>query len=525
MPITRRSLLAGGASAAAASALAPRLAADTKGLRSAWAAGCERPLPAPSAETHLLNRATFGATAKERAWVRIIGPSAWIDEQLAYEDLDDAATDAALAPLVSLGWTLPQIKANGFNGPTPLSNELVAATLYRAVASRRQLFEVMVDFWSNQFNVYHPEEFVSRVKTWDDREVFRKHALGSFRDLVHGSAASPAMLRYLNANRNTKAGPNENYARELMELHTLGVDGGYDEQDIKEVARAFTGWRYRNNDWAFEFNAGDHSPGPYTVIGQTIDAEGVMAGRAVLDRLVDHPSCARHVARRLCQRFVADDPSARIVADVAAAFGRDGDIRAMLRVLLNHADFQSAHHSPDGGPAKIRRPMEHWAAALRALEVDPAALLLELPEDAYDGEGIVRYGDDRAEDHLQRMDHLPFRWPAPDGYPDTGPWWSGMHVLAGRWNFAMALAEGELWGMPLDLAAESLRAGFATTPAALVDGWSARLLGRDLLPADRDRLIAFLGRGDTGVMADADLATRLPLLVALLLDGPYFTWR
>ncbi|MHC5022029.1 MAG: DUF1800 domain-containing protein [Planctomycetota bacterium] len=525
MPISRRTLLAGGASAAAGSALAPHLLAESKGLRSAWAAGCERPLPAPPAETHLLNRATFGASAKERAWVRIIGPSAWIEEQLQPERLDDAATETALAPLTSLSWTLPQIKNNGFHGTIQVSNELVAATLYRAVASRRQLFEVMVDFWSNQLNVYHPEEFVSRVKTWDDREVFRKHALGDFRDLVHGSATSPAMLRYLNANRNTKAGPNENYARELMELHTLGVDGGYDEADVKEVARAFTGWRYRNTDWAFEFNAGDHSPGPYHVIGQTIDVSGVMAGHAVIDRLIDHPSCARHVARRLCQRFVSDEPSDRIITDVAAAFGRDGDIRAMLRILLNHAEFQSAYHSPTGGPAKIRRPMEHWAGALRALEIDRGPLLQELPEDAYDGEGIVRYGDSRAEDHLQRMDHLPFRWPAPDGYPDTGAWWSGMHVLAGRWNFAMDLAEGDLWQMPLDLPALTQHAGIATTAPALVDYWSDRMLGRPLLPTDRDRLITFLGRGSSAAIPNPDLAVRLPLLIALLLDSPYFTWR
>ncbi len=525
MPITRRTLLAGGAATIGAAAVAPQLVAETGAVRGAWAAGCQRPLPAPSPEGHLLNRATYGATRKERAWVRVIGHAAWIEEQLQPETIDDSAVDAALAPLLSLNWTLPEIKSNGFNGPTPLSNELVAATLYRAIASRKQLFEVMVELWSNQFNVYHPEEFVSRVKTWDDREVFRKHALGNFRDLVHGSASSPAMLRFLNANRNTKAGPNENYARELMELHTLGVDGGYTEQDVKEVARAFTGWRYGNDNWAFEFNGGDHADGPYDVLGRTITERGVMAGRAVIDRLVDHPSCARHVARRLCLHFVSDAPSERIIADVAAVFGADGDIRAMLRVLLNHDEFKSSFAAPDGGPAKLRRPMSHWAGALRALEVDPGILLTQIPEDAYDGEGIVRYGDDRAEDFLQRMDHLPFRWPAPDGYPATGPWWSGMHVLVGRWNYAMALVEGRLRGMDPDLVGATTRAGIAHTADALVDHWADRVVGRPLSTDDRDRLVAFVGRGATGALSAADVAVRLPLLVALLLDSPYFTWR
>lgn len=534
--LSRRNVLAAGSAAAFGALVAPSLdpgrgdwARSALRPAVAWAAGCEAPMPAPSRELHLLSRATFGPTAADLAHVRAVGTSAWIEEQLRPELIDDHEVEAALAPLESLGWSLPQLKDRGFGGSgRPLQNELVAATLYRAVKSRRQLFEIMVDHWASHFNVFMPEEFISRVKTWEDREVLRAHAMGTFRDLAHASSESPAMLRYLDCPRNTKSGPNENYARELMELHTIGPEGGYTEDDVKAVARCFTGWNYSADTWQFEFRSGDHAGGSKYVLGRTIPESGVAEGRAVVDLLVDHPACATHVARRLVRRFVADVPPEALVTRVAAAFGRDGDIRAMLRVLLSDPDFYAATSAlwadGDGGPAKIRRPLEGWAAVLRATEASVDALLQELPADAYEGEGVVDYTG-RAEHYLQLMDHLPFRWRTPDGYPDLRDWWGGMHVTVSRWNFAMALVGGELWNVMAPLMARTREAGFALTGANLVDFWSARLLGRELLPSDRARLIDYVTRGDAEPLPEPVVGERLPLLVALLFDSPYFQWR
>ncbi len=517
MPLTRRSLFRGAAAGAAAVAVGPPLGEPR--LR-AWAAGCGR-MTTPSAAAHLLSRATFGPTAAELARLDAMGVDAWIEEQLAPESIDDAACEAALNPLTTLGMSAAALKAHR-DAAHPVSSELTAATLYRAVASRRQLFEVMVDHWSNHFNVFLPEEFIFRYKTVDDRDVVRAHALGSFRAMVHASAKSPVMMRYLNVPSNTKNGPNENYARELMELHTLGV-GAYGEDDVKAVARCFTGWNW-NGEVRFEFRPADHAPGDKIVLGQRIPAGGVDEGEAVIDLLVDQPACARHVSRRLVRRFVADAPPEDVVDAVAAAFGRDGDIRAMLRALFAAPGFWAETVAADGGPAKIRRPFEHWAACLRALECDARAVLRDLPGDVYEGADTANY-DGRAEAYLQRMDQLPFRWRAPDGYPDVGRPWGGMHVVVGRWNFAQALCAGELAGLPSYLYELTVMHLADRTAARVVDDWAARILPRPLLADDRDRLIDFLGAGQTEPLDAATLRARLPLTVAAMLDSPYFAWR
>lgn len=527
MTLDRRRFLAAGASGAAAALAAGRPApAGLPRPAIAWAAGCQAPMPAPSPELHLLSRATYGPTRAELAELKRLGAAAWLDRQLDPKQIDDSACDLAVEDLWSLGWDVARIRQENFQTGRPIANELVANSLFRAVASRRQLAELMAEFWSNHFNVYHPEEFIGRAKTVDERLVIRPHVLGRFRDLVQAVAASPTMIRYLNVGRNTKDGPNENYARELMELHTLGVHGGYTEQDIKQVARCFTGWNMSSN-WTFEFRAADHVPGDKTVLGQRIPGGGVEEGRRVVDLLVDHPATARYLALKLCRRFIADQPPASAVDRVAAAFGRDGDIPAMLRALFLSPEFAAAAQTVDGSgttvPNKVRRPLEHWAAILRALEVEPYPLIQELPRDAYEEQG-VDYGQ-RAEAYLQAMDHLPFRWHAPDGYPDQGPWWSGMHVMLSKWNFALALTEGRVWEMRVDLWGQMQADGVKRDAGAVVDYWAGRLLPRPLSAPDRQNLVAFLIRGASGGLSETLLRARLPLLVALLCDSPNFHWR
>lgn len=526
--ITRRQLLGRGAATAvgAAAALAAQNVPSTTGARPkiAWAAGCTAPLPPPGRQWLLLSRATYGPSATERARLAQIGIDGWVEEQLRPDAIDDHDVEDALASLETLTWSLAQSRANNPQSGKQVGNEMVAATLYRAVRSKRQLFEVMVDHWSNQFNVFMPEEFIARVKPWEDHAVFRAHAMGRFRDLAHGSASSPAMLRYLDNARNTRLGPNENFAREVMELHLLGVNGGYTEQDVKEVARCFTGWNFKQDTWEFEFRPGDHVPGPKNVLGYTIPESGVDEGHMVIDLLIDQPACAMHVARRMVQRFVADEPPAELVAEVAGAFGNDGDIPAMLRRLLTSNTFYDWHTAPDGAPAKIRRPLEFWAAALRALDADVAPLIEDIPKDTYEGSAVIDYSG-RAEEWLAYMEHLPFRWRSPNGYPDTGSWWGGAHIMIARWNYALSLAEGRLSNIDPYLMAFTRSAGVPYTGAALVDLWSERILGRALLPQDRASLMAALVRGDAEPLSEAVVGERLPLLVALILDSPYFLWR
>lgn len=521
MPITRRQFVAGGTAAAAAAALGPSYrAADiadwARRPAVAWAAGRTRPMPRPIAERHLLSRATFGLTPGEAARVQAMGGDAWLDSQLAPGA--DAAVEAALAPLETLRWTSDQIRAasNELGPRAVIRDELVAATLYRMVHSQRQLFEVLVDHWSNHFNVYM-DDYHMMMQSVADRDVTRRHALGTFRDLLHSDATSVAMMQYLTTLQNTARGPNENYAREVMELHTLGVDGGYTEADIKAVARCFTGWNRNDNSWHFEFRENDHDTGAKSVLGAAIRTTGQDEGHEVLDRLVDHTSCARHVARRLATRFVTDSPPAALIDRIAGAWGRDGDNKAMLRALFGSPEFRDSVADPDaGGPAKIRRPMEHWVAVLRGLGAD-ASFLLTIPNDGdYDG---------RPERYLQLMAHMPFRWRSPDGYPDTGRRWNGAHFMLARWNFGLAAAENRLANVEIDLVGQMATDGVASDATAIVDYWADRLLVRPLLAADRTMLVEDMAGGGAGRVSAAEATERTPMLVALLLDSPYFQWR
>jgi uncharacterized protein (DUF1800 family) len=311
--------------------------------------------------------------------------------------------------------------------------DMSRASILRAVLSKRQLYEVMVEFWSDHFNIDPSKGEAKWLKAADDRDVVRAHALGNFRDLVRASALSPAMLWYLdgrvNQRRNASDKPNENYARELMELHTLGVHGGYTQGDVMEVARCLTGWTVRDQHHfqkgKVEFDPAAHDDGAKLVLGETIPAG---LGAADLDRVLEivvrHPSTAEHIAAKLCRHFIADDPSAAAVQATAEAFSRsNGDICTVLRALFATPDFAAARG------AKLKRPFQFVISALRATNAKT------------DGSRPII-------DALIRMGHAPFRYPTPDGYPETGGHW--MNTLLWRWNFAASLAENKLAGTQVD---------------------------------------------------------------------------
>ncbi len=371
---------------------------------------------------HLLSRAAFGPWPGDLERVRAMGEPAWIDEQLDPASIDDRACDLRARRFESVHCD-PSL---GYEFKKPvLREELSRHTLLRAIYSRRQLFEVMVGFWSDHLNIFLEKGDCIFLKASDDREVVRKHALGKFRDLIRASAISPAMLVYLDGKENRRSSPdevpNENYARELLELHTLGVNGGYTQQDVSEVARCLTGWTLKTK-WSkgtVVFDPLRHDDGEKSVLGHTIAAGG---GASDLDRVIDiaclHPSTANHISAKLVRRFVCDDPPPDLVSRIAKTFSETGgDIARTVREVLRSDEFRNARG------AKVKRPFEFVVSGLRALGADTHA-----------HPALVEY--------LNRMGQGLFQLPTPDGYSDEASEWVGS--LLWRWNFAAVLSTNQI---------------------------------------------------------------------------------
>ncbi len=464
-------------------------------------------LPPPDAAVHLLNRTSFGIDDDALARVREIGRNAFIDEQLDPARLDDSALDRLLGSFETLSMGNAEIMRTYAAGDQAArrvpQQQLRDATVLRQRYSRRQLLEIMVEFWSNHFNVTHSEGRGRYYKTSDDRDVIRRFALGRFGELLRASARSPAMLAYLDNASNVVDGPNENYARELMELHTLGVDGGYAEGDVKEVARCFTGWGIRNHE--YHFFANRHDYGGKTVLGTVLPAnQGEEDGIAVLDLLAAHPSTARFIAQKLLRRFVEDAPAAAQIDAIAAVFSQSqGDIRATLEAVLKSASFHAAVDR------KLRRPAEYLTACLRT----SAATI--------SGEQGLRI----VTSALTAQGQAPLNWPAPNGYPDVQGYWLNTAALLLRWNFALALFQRRA-GAPLYVDAARLR-GAANTPAGLVDRLAERVLRRPLAAPARTLLVDYAAAGGdpAAVLPPARLDSTTREIGALLLASPYHQYR
>lgn len=401
--------------------------------------------------------------------------------------------------------------------PQQITQQLNASRILRAVYSERQLQETMVDFWTNHFNVYANKQAVRWFLPEYDRDIIRPNALGNFKDLLMATAQSPAMLFYLDnfesvspnaqmgdglGNGNRRLNPsnqmnpmrreslkrqyglsdaeldarikqnqkqpkrmprgiNENYAREVMELHTLGVDGGYTQADIKEVARAFTGWTivdprgYRRafaamangtedqranrlarlmglpenaKSGTFFFNERTHDRGEKTVLGQKINEGGIKDGEKVIDILVNQPATAKFIARKLAVKFVSDNPSEALVGRVADAFHNSkGDIKTTLRALFTDKEF----FAPENYHAKIKTPFEVLVSAIRTVGADTNGLQIQAM--------------------LAKMGEPLYGYQTPNGYPDTAEDWVNTGALLERLNFAVALASNRIPGTRVDL--------------------------------------------------------------------------
>ncbi|HSI83989.1 MAG TPA: DUF1800 domain-containing protein [Candidatus Methylacidiphilales bacterium] len=420
----------------------------------------------PSPLVYLINRISFGMRPGDYTRISALGKTQelaaarYLEEQLKPESIDDSELHAQVRRLEVLAEPLAEMYEYKENY---LLAQLTQAAILRATFSRCQLQELMVQFWSDHFNIDTSKGECRWLKAADDRDVIRRHALGSFPDLLRASALSPAMLWYLDGRVNRKSRPedkaNENYARELMELHTLGLHGGYSQRDVMEVARCLTGWTVRDKNQLrkgiVEFHPEDHDDGAKSVLGHEIPAG---LGRGDLDRVLEivtlHSSTAQHLATKLCRRFIADSPPSEAIKSVAATFlSTRGDIRATLRTLFQSPEFMAARG------VKMRRPFEFIVAALRATNA-----ACKRPE------ALMRY--------LVSMGHAPYQYPTPEGYSmESAPW---MGTLLWRWNFAVALSANRVEGVEVDIPA--LRELYKGNDDALMTA----VLGRTPEPAERD---------------------------------------
>ncbi|NIA13846.1 MAG: DUF1800 family protein [Nitrospiraceae bacterium] len=365
----------------------------------------------------LVSRTTFGINAREAELALSLGYDGYLEYHLAHESIDDTDLDAQLAALRTLDDSpYDRVRAIQRDDDTPI-REFFLATVLRAAYTRRQLYERMVEFWSDHFNIFFRSEAQEVLKPVDDLEVIRPHALGQFPELLRASAHSPAMLLYLDNTSNRAEAPNQNYARELMELHTLGVDN-YTQRDIEEVSRAFTGWsaepdRDSVSLGRFRFWPQLHDYEAKHVLGHDLLAgQGIEDGEDVLDLLcLDSeiaPITAHFLAHKIAVRFWGEEPPPALVGEIADAYlNTQGDIRAMVRAALSEDWLMQA-------PAKIKRPSHFTISALR---VRPS-LVHEI-----DTLGFL----------LHQMGHVPFHWPTPDGYPDENNYWG--ENLMPRWTY------------------------------------------------------------------------------------------
>ena len=398
-----------------------------------------KPLPSPSPNPAQAPALNSGA------------PAMPVEGQMEKKEMPgpgDQKPESMKAPEPSTGAAAPRPTPPPRN-PQMVVSDLQRGKFLRAVYSERQLYEVMVDFWENHFSIFANKDADRYLLTSFDRDTIRPFAMGRFRDLLGATAHSPAMLYYLDNWRSSvlrpypatkdraagaDGGVNENYARELMELHTLGVDGGYTQKDVQEVARCFTGWTIHkpNEIGLFLYRPGLHDNGDKVVLGKKIPASGGIAdGERVLDLLATHPSTARFIATKLARRFISDQPPPAVVDRAAAVFLKtDGSIRETLRAIITSPEF----FSPAAYRAKLRSPLEYTVAAMRALNTQTDA-------------------DRSVIDTIARMGQPLFGRITPDGYSDSADQWMSSGAMVTRFNFAGALATNRIKGTKLDLTA------------------------------------------------------------------------
>ena len=452
-----------------------------------------------------LRRSSYGVKDSDYKRVKDIGIKAYLQKQLEPTQIADPEVERRLEPYPLLTLNRRELYSLN-NSDSRAASALINAFLIRATYSKRQLYEKMVEFWSDHFNM--PLESGAEDYVIFQREIIRKHALGNFRKMLFATAKSPAMLYYLDNAENIAEHPNENYARELMELHTLGVDGGYSEQDVREVARAFTGWTTSSaTEDGFIFESYNHDTEEKHVLGHHLPAHrGIEDGLQVLNMLALHPSTARYISYKLCRRFVSDDPPESLVERLAKIYLQEkAEIKPLLLELFTSPEFYLS------AGKKYRRPLEYYVAALRAT-------------------GSEIYNEWRKYETLTALDQLPYGWGPPDGYPDVAHKWISAGGLLNRWKLANSLthesSSTDSYGLYGNLAANHPGLSDYKTVAELVEAVSKKVFGKVL---SSDGLEPFIDYASDGAGADEPInkfliARKLDGIYALMLSSKEFQW-
>jgi uncharacterized protein (DUF1800 family) len=500
---------------------------------------------------HVLSRLAYGPSPADLEAVQQMGAAAWIDRQLHPDWIPDDAVTAKLRQFSTLALSTAELygryppiqvqaKLAGLNPansddretilqaipkeelPRQIPIELTGAKLVRAVESKRQLQEVLVDFWFNHFNVSIDKGQVKWMATSYERDAIRPHLFGTFRELLGATAHHPAMLFYLDNWLSTRedlpengrkggepkkpaGGPrglNENYARELLELHTMGVNGGYTQKDVREVARCFTGWSIDMPKYIGDFVYRDraHDKGAKVVLGVFIPPGGGQEdGERVLDLVASHPSTARFIATKLIRKFVSDDPPPALVEAVAGVFLKSGGhLQSVYAAIFSSKEFWA----DQAFGSKTKTPLEFAVSAVRAL-------------------GGTTNGDIALAQALDQMGEPLYRSQPPTGFPETAEAWVNAGGLVNRINFGIALATNRLRGTKVDVS----RQVTAVAPGnldALLDSLSLAILGRAPAASTRNTLRQALtevaGEGAHGQRRPPDP----PMIAGLLLGSPEF---
>ena len=499
---------------------------------------------------HALNRLAFGPRPGDVDKVLKDGVDVWIEQQLHPDAIPDRAVEARLQNLPTLRlsngaimdtYYKPLVQARrarkGNEGEAPAATpelmaarqkgrevveDLVAQRIIRATDSDRQLNEVMVDFWFNHFNVFIGKGQDRFMLTSYERDAIRPRIWGRFEDLLMATAKSPAMLFYLDNARSVaapenrpvraqrmmemrrpemakKGGLNENYAREIMELHTLGVDGGYTQKDVTELARVLTGWTIDQRTGQFIFRPALHDTGAKTVLGvHFAPGGGIEEGERIIHILAHHPATAHHIAFQLCQRLIADDPPRAAVDRVAKKFlDSDGDLRQTVKAVIDSPEFWDARDYR----AKVKSPFEYVISAVRAVN---ATVDNPLP--------IARA--------LQQIGEPLYGAQPPTGYSDKADVWINTGALMNRLNFALALSANKLPGVHSDVVS-LIPADQAADANHSVDALASAITGGDLSDATRTTIKSRIVERKAPTEDPWD-NTQIPMIAGLILGSPEF---
>lgn len=447
---------------------------------------------------HVLQRLAFGPRPGDLQRVQAMGWRAWVEQQLTPGALPDDALEARLRELEALGLTCKDLvdRYDQDKQRHVPARQLVTSVLLSALSSERQLQEVLLEFWRNHFNVSVEKGTVQLLGPAWERDVLRRHAFGRFGDLLMATAKHPAMLEYLDNTLSQKPisdqerkylasasaafhrqrGLNENYARELMELHTLGVDNGYTQDDVREVARALTGWTYsagKDADYEFLFRHQVHDMDPKRVLGRALPTTpssapqtGVREGEAIIHALARARGTARFIAWKLCRYLVSDTPDEELVEDVARVFREtNGDLPAVYRaIVLDERFYARANYR-----AKFKTPFELLVSSLRAV-------------------GASVEDDAALQERLHALGQPIYRHLEPTGYADTAEAWQDPGVMSARWRLALDLGDGAVTGVTVDLPQRLQGLGALEDPARVVQAVVEALLPGGVGPTTRARL-------------------------------------